>query len=185
MRFDMPEMDIRLRPLRPEEGGGWLAEIPEMPGCMSDGETPEEAIANLRDAAHFWLEAQGSRGPVRASALPERKQVILVRRDLGMRRGKEIAQGAHASLMAALNNLDHPHTKAWMAGQYAKVVLSVDGEDELKRLHHEAREAGLISSLITDAGRTEFGGVPTLTTAAIGPAFGADIDPLTGHLKLR
>ena len=40
---------ISLRPLAEEEGGGWLAEVPELPGCMSDGETPQLAVENVMD----------------------------------------------------------------------------------------------------------------------------------------
>ncbi len=47
---------ITLRALSEEEGGGWLAEIPELPGCMSDGETTQEALENLQDAKETWLE---------------------------------------------------------------------------------------------------------------------------------
>ncbi len=48
---------VRLRPLTPEEGGGWLATVPDLPGCMSDGETPEEALKNVADAIRGWIEA--------------------------------------------------------------------------------------------------------------------------------
>lgn len=48
---------VRLRPLTENEGGGWLAEIPDLPGCMSDGGTPEEALSNLDDAKRAWLSA--------------------------------------------------------------------------------------------------------------------------------
>jgi antitoxin HicB len=48
---------IALRPLEPDEGGGWLAEVPELPGCMSDGETPQQAIDNVMDAIGCWIEA--------------------------------------------------------------------------------------------------------------------------------
>jgi len=47
---------ITVRPLSKEEGGGYLVEYPEIPGCMSDGETIEEAIANGRDALRDCLE---------------------------------------------------------------------------------------------------------------------------------
>jgi hypothetical protein len=43
--FDYP---FEMRPLSEEEGGGWLISFPDLPGCASDGETPEEAIANVR-----------------------------------------------------------------------------------------------------------------------------------------
>ena len=40
---------IALRPLAAAEGGGWLAEVPELPGCMSDGDTPQHAVENVMD----------------------------------------------------------------------------------------------------------------------------------------
>lgn len=49
--------DIKLRKLTGEEGSGWFAEIPLLPGCISDGETPEEAITNINDAKKCWVEA--------------------------------------------------------------------------------------------------------------------------------
>jgi predicted RNase H-like HicB family nuclease len=48
--------EVSLRRLTEEEGGGWLASIPLLPGCMSDGETPVEALANLEDAKRGWIE---------------------------------------------------------------------------------------------------------------------------------
>jgi antitoxin HicB len=60
---------IALRPLDAGEGGGWLAEVPELPGCMSDGETPQEAIDNVMDAIACWIEAAEEDGrPVPAPA---------------------------------------------------------------------------------------------------------------------
>lgn len=47
----------RLTRIAPEDGGGWLAEVPELPGCMSDGETPEDALADVREAIECWLAA--------------------------------------------------------------------------------------------------------------------------------
>ncbi|ADG07593.1 type II toxin-antitoxin system HicB family antitoxin [Kyrpidia tusciae] len=46
---------VRLCPLEDEEGGGWLAEVPLLPGCMADGEIPEDAVANLEDAKRAWI----------------------------------------------------------------------------------------------------------------------------------
>jgi predicted RNase H-like HicB family nuclease len=48
---------IALRPLALADGGGWLAEVPELPGCMSDGETPQQAAENVMDAIGCWIEA--------------------------------------------------------------------------------------------------------------------------------
>lgn len=51
-----------LRPLQEDEGGGWLAEIPDLPGCASDGETPEEAVRNVLEAQRAWLTVARERG---------------------------------------------------------------------------------------------------------------------------
>lgn len=48
--------EIKIRKLTEDEGGGWFAEIPMLPGCMSDGETVEEAIINVNDAKKGWIE---------------------------------------------------------------------------------------------------------------------------------
>jgi antitoxin HicB len=51
-----PDYPVTVRKLSEEEGGGYLAEYPDIPGCMSDGETPEEAVTNARDALKAALE---------------------------------------------------------------------------------------------------------------------------------
>jgi antitoxin HicB len=51
------EYPLELRPLSDKEGGGWLVTYPDLPGCMSDGETPEQALANGKDALEAWLKA--------------------------------------------------------------------------------------------------------------------------------
>jgi antitoxin HicB len=48
---------IIVEPLLPEDGGGFIATVPDLPGCMSDGETPQEALANVQDAIAAWVEA--------------------------------------------------------------------------------------------------------------------------------
>ena len=120
------------------------------------------------------------------------KQVILVRKDLRMRRGKEIAQGAHAASEFLVSQLRLPNPdgtvelsevqRQWIEVGMAKVCLRVNSEEELLALHQQAQQQGLVSHLITDSGRTEFGGVPTRTTCAIGPDYADLIDPITGHL---
>ena len=119
------------------------------------------------------------------------KQVMVYRRDLKMRKGKIAAQCAHASLKVFMDRdtaggarLDIPMTPAmtlWARTRFAKVVLAVNSEEDLVRAHTLARERGLPTTLITDSGRTEFHGVPTRTTVAIGPAAAVDIDPITGR----
>lgn len=125
------------------------------------------------------------------------KQVILIRKDLKMRRGKEIAQGSHASMEFLVSRLRHPpgpgaaalielsHSeRAWIAAGTGKVCLQVSSEEALLAHHRKALELGLRSHLIRDSGRTEFGGVPTLTACAIGPDDSDKIDTVTGDLKL-
>jgi antitoxin HicB len=51
------EYPVLVEPLGAEDGGGFLATVPDLPGCMSDGESPEEALTNVQDAIQAWLEA--------------------------------------------------------------------------------------------------------------------------------
>ncbi len=69
------QYSVMISPLGVEDGGGFSAVVPDLPGCMSDGETPEEAIANVRDAIAAWIEAAEEMGrpvpaptPARANA---------------------------------------------------------------------------------------------------------------------
>lgn len=48
---------IVVEPLSEADGGGFVAFVPDLPGCMSDGETPEEALASVRDAIEEWMAA--------------------------------------------------------------------------------------------------------------------------------
>lgn len=56
------DYEVRIRPLSYEEGGGYLADVPKLPGCMSDGETPQEALENAYDAIVCWIEAAKEMG---------------------------------------------------------------------------------------------------------------------------
>jgi antitoxin HicB len=58
------DYEIDIRPLSAEDGGGYLAVAPELPGCRSDGETPEEALRNGYDAVACWIEAAQELGRV-------------------------------------------------------------------------------------------------------------------------
>lgn len=116
--------------------------------------------------------------------MSEFKQVIVMRKDLNMRKGKMCAQAAHASMKAYLENKTDRRVLAWLAGQFAKICVSVDSENELNAIYNQAIASGLIASIIVDAGRTEFDGVPTKTCIAIGPDEISKIDLVTGDLKL-
>jgi len=114
------------------------------------------------------------------------KQVILMRKDLKMRRGKEIAQGSHASMTFLLQGLPafNDRLTEWLNGGQTKICLQIHSEEELMGLYKKAIDSGLEAHFITDAGRTEFNGVPTKTCLAIGPNKSEDIDKITKHLKL-
>ena len=56
------DYEIHIRPLSDEDGGGYLATVPELPGCMSDGETRAEALVNVEDAIACWIEAAREMG---------------------------------------------------------------------------------------------------------------------------
>lgn len=64
---------VLVSPLPADEGGGYLATVPDLPGCMSDGDTPEQAIVNVRDAIVAWIEAAGDLGRVVPPPSPELK----------------------------------------------------------------------------------------------------------------
>lgn len=132
------------------------------------------------------------------------KQVIVIRRDLKTRRGKEISQGAHASIAWMTTRFAERHNPIsedlgggavcvadfsaaeweWVKGNFRKIVVVVNSKQELLDLCAAAKEAGLVCELIEDSGLTEFGGVPTLTAAAFGPDYDENLDPITGHLVL-
>lgn len=122
------------------------------------------------------------------------KQVLVIRKDLNMRKGKMAAQAAHASMKVLLDtgNVENdrliiPLTndiKDWLLGAFTKVCVGVNNEQELIDIYDHAKAAGLNCSIIEDSGLTEFNNVPTLTAVAVGPNWSCDIDEVTGHLPL-
>lgn len=128
------------------------------------------------------------------------KQVIVIRKDLNMRRGKEISQGAHASSMWLVKrSVDSQKTDStkkefasiftqdeleWMMGSFTKVTVRVNSEQELSQIYEKAQEAGLTVHMVTDLGKTEFNGVQTNTCLCIGPNQSELIDAITGKLEL-
>ena len=107
------------------------------------------------------------------------KQMIVMRRDLKMRKGK----------IAAQVYLDDEATEAtalsdWFDAGVAKVCVYVDSEEELLDLAARGRELGFVYALVRDAGLTEFHGESTFTCLAFEPLRASQIDPLTGDLPL-
>ena len=111
------------------------------------------------------------------------KQVIVIRKDLNMRKGKMVAQGAHAS-MGAYMACEANVGMGWTQTGSTKICVGVDSKEELLEILDKAEDAGLPNWLVVDKGLTEFGGVPTMTAIAIGPAKAEEIDKITGELKL-
>ncbi|MBW2977317.1 peptidyl-tRNA hydrolase Pth2 [Candidatus Woesearchaeota archaeon] len=110
------------------------------------------------------------------------KQVILVRADLKLPKGKMAAQVAHASVEAAFNS-DKKKVSEWRSEGQKKVVLKVENEKELLKYLQMAKDADLKTALITDAGKTVIA-PGTKTTVGIGPDSEEKIDSITGKLKM-
>ncbi len=128
-------------------------------------------------------------------AMNDVKQVIVVRKDLNMRKGKIAAQVAHASMKFLTDNNEaergdeiivklSPAEAMWLTGSFTKIVVGIDSEGALQDLVLRAELEGVEVHPIVDAGRTEFNGVATLTCAAFGPCEGSVLDRITGNLKL-
>jgi PTH2 family peptidyl-tRNA hydrolase len=123
------------------------------------------------------------------------KQVIVMRKDLNMSKGKMVTQGAHASIAFLTNkmkdNLSNPEAlwwvnlsqaeKEWVYGTFFKVCVGVDSEKELLDIGYNAVMLGLSVKYIEET--TGFD-KPTVTCLAIGPDYSSKIDPVTKHLKL-
>lgn len=135
------------------------------------------------------------------------KMMIVMRRDLKMRKGKIAAQAGHAAIEAILTALkkeerlqdlvmteegmtlktDDPHESPlceWFHFGCAKICVYVDSEEELLAIAEKAKEKNIIAAVITDAGMTEFHGVPTKTCLALEPLPSDIANELTGHLPL-
>lgn len=134
------------------------------------------------------------------------KQVIVMRKDLGMRKGKACAQAAHASMKVLLDRRGEALTDStsenknksiyykignfsdaeieWIEGEFTKIVVGCEGKEPIRRLEKVANELGIPNAVIEDNGHTEFGGVKTVTCIALGPARSALLDDLTGGFKL-
>lgn len=128
------------------------------------------------------------------------KQVIVVRKDLNMRKGKIAAQAAHASMKVFFDKMKQyafskdgsgtfrleatPEMTHWMNNAFTKICVYVNSEADLLKVYQQACDAKLPAALIRDAGHTEFHQVPTLTCCAIGPCEVSKVDPITGKLDL-
>lgn len=115
----------------------------------------------------------------------EIKQVIIMRSDLEMGKGKLAAQAAHASLESFfVAEKKSPETaKAWLDSGQKKIVLKLDSEEGLVKLSKAFEYLGVPCALVRDAGLTE---LPpgTITALGVGPWKSPEIDKYTSSLKL-
>ena len=110
------------------------------------------------------------------------KQVILVREDLKLPKGKLAVQSSHASVDATLKS-DRRIVDLWKKEGGKKIVLKVKDEKELLHYRQLAEDSGLKTALVIDAGHTvvEPG---TKTCVGIGPDFEEKIDRISGKLRM-
>jgi len=110
------------------------------------------------------------------------KQVIIIRTDLKMNKGKLCSQACHASIASFLNS-DKKIREKWINEGMKKVVLKISSEKEIKELYKSAKKDKLPCELIRDAGLTQIE-PGTITALGIGPSENGKIDEITRKLKL-
>ncbi len=120
-----------------------------------------------------------------------------------IRTGKYCSQASHASVKAVLDLMNHATISTnnttqlsldikndsalydWLFNEmFTKITVYVNSEAELLEVYNKAKDKGLICSLITDAGLTEFGGISTITCCCVGPAWDNEVEDITSHLSL-
>jgi PTH2 family peptidyl-tRNA hydrolase len=116
----------------------------------------------------------------------ELKMMIVMRKDLNMRKGKMISQGGHAASRLTVHMLRNalPVFEQWLASNETKVTVSVNSEEELLGVMYRAEASGIYCELIEDIGKTEFGGVATLTCLGLLPSSSEKLAGITDMLPL-
>ena len=110
------------------------------------------------------------------------KQVLIVRADLKLSKGKMAAQAAHASL-EAYKKADEKDIQEWESSGTKKIVLKVSDEKELMEVYQKLKDSKFKPALIKDAGHTEVE-PGTITCVGVGPLKEDVIDRITGKLKM-
>lgn len=115
----------------------------------------------------------------------EVKMIIAVRKDLDLGKGKMAAQVAHAAVTCALKaeKDDKKVFKEWIRTGQKKIVVKIESLETIYRLKDAAERAGIVTSMITDAGLTQIA-PGTVTCLGLGPADEDVMDPITSSFKL-
>lgn len=111
--------------------------------------------------------------------------VLVVRSDLKLTKGKLASQVAHAAVICFNKSLENNSSLAskWFKVGQPKIVLKVDSLESLENLHKLARESGVTSALVLDAGKTQIA-PGTATCLGLGPDYDEKLDALVKDLKL-
>uniref|UniRef100_A0ACD5TET6 Uncharacterized protein n=1 Tax=Avena sativa TaxID=4498 RepID=A0ACD5TET6_AVESA len=123
--------------------------------------------------------------PAGVSAGEELKMVLVVRQDLKMGAGKIASQCAHAAtgLYAELLASNRGLLRQWEQFGQAKIVLACKNQQDMNRIKETAEHRGIPTFVVADAGRTQVL-AGSKTVLAVGPGRKADIDTVTGKLRL-
>lgn len=113
------------------------------------------------------------------------KMVLIFRSDLKLTKGKTASQASHAAVMCFRKTLECDSSLAnkWLKIGQPKIVLKVESLADLENLQKSAENAGIVSSLVLDAGRTHIS-PGTATCLGLGPDYDEKIDALVKELKL-
>ena len=110
------------------------------------------------------------------------KQVIVIRNDLKMSKGKTAAQACHGCL-GSYKKANSNKIKEWEVEGEKKVIVKVNTLEELFEIKELAKRNNIPNYMVKDAGRTELPG-GTITCLGIGPDDDEIIDKVTQDLKL-
>jgi len=163
---------------------------------FKDDENLDPFVINIRYAAMTMISIMGGlyigrkisnivRHAASLVSVGPSKMVLVVREDLKMGKGKIASQCSHATLMAYKRGLKvTPRViQAWESLGQPKVVLKAPNIEEIEKLIKVAKDEGVITSVVQDAGRTQVN-PGSITVLAIGPAATTSVDKVSGHLKL-
>eukprot|EP00117_Sycon_ciliatum_P000326 scpid41363/ scgid6435/ Peptidyl-tRNA hydrolase 2, mitochondrial; Bcl-2 inhibitor of transcription len=164
---------------------GWLLRGRAPPSTAGILGTSSPAAAVASPARSVQNSEGALQAALQSNPFEEYKMVLVVRTDLKMGKGKAAAQCCHAAVACCQKLMrSNPRVLSiWEDHGQPKVVVKTESEADLVQLATKAREAGLQTYLVSDAGRTQ---IPTgsKTVLGVGPGPAKVVDSVTSHLKL-